>query len=146
MPWASTRTVVPSVAFEALFTTAAPSPLDDEVVVAGAAACEEEPELLELLPHAAKVSDAASGRARNFKAERIGDSFWSRQREDGKAVHRGCLTYTTPRCSFPSATSPPPEPGHGQDSGLLRSCSLRVPRNADQACKACATRTTTMIT
>src|ERR1017187_3743543 len=75
MPWASTRTAVPSVAFEALFTTAAPSPLDDEVVFAGAAACEEEPELLELLPHAANVSDAASGRARNLRAERIGDSF-----------------------------------------------------------------------
>jgi hypothetical protein len=66
MPCALTSTVVPRVAFEALLTTTAPSPLDDELVFAGAAACEEEPELLELLPHAANVSDAASGRARNF--------------------------------------------------------------------------------
>jgi hypothetical protein len=48
------------------------SPLDDEVVPAGgvALACEE-PELLELLPQAANVSDAIRAGARNFKAERI---------------------------------------------------------------------------
>src|ERR1700682_477913 len=82
MPWESTSTVAPNVAFEALFTSAALCPLDcslgDDVVLAGAGpACEVEPELLELLPHAAKVSDAASGTARIFRAERIWDSFSS---------------------------------------------------------------------
>jgi hypothetical protein len=62
--------------FDAVFTTVALSPLDEDVVLAGAvAACEEELELLELLPHAASVSDAASAGRRNFRAERIGNSF-----------------------------------------------------------------------
>jgi hypothetical protein len=70
MPRASTSTVAPSVVFDALFTTAALSPFDEDVVLAGAVACEEEVDLLEL-PHAASVSDAASAGRRNFIAERI---------------------------------------------------------------------------
>jgi hypothetical protein len=67
-----TSTVAPSVAFAALFTTAALSPLDDDVVRAGVElACEEEPEPLELLPHAANASEAASAGMKNFKTERI---------------------------------------------------------------------------
>jgi hypothetical protein len=80
MPWALTSTVAPSVEFVALFTITALSPLGDGVVVAaGAAACEEEPELLELLPHAVNASDAASAGTRNFKAERIRGLPWSKQ-------------------------------------------------------------------
>jgi hypothetical protein len=81
MPRASVSVVAPSVALEALFTTVALSPLDD-VLAAGAAACEEEPELLELLPHAASVSDATSAGTRTFKAERIRELLWSKQQED----------------------------------------------------------------
>jgi hypothetical protein len=107
MPWESTSTVVPNVAFEALFTSAALCPLDpplgDEVVPAGAAlACEFEPELLEvleLLPHAANVSDAASGRARIFSAECIWDSF-SRNASERMERFAGTagLSYRTPHC------------------------------------------------
>jgi hypothetical protein len=65
-----------SAVFEALFTTTALAPLDDEVVLAGAVlACEEEADLPELLPHAASASEAASAGRRNFKDERIRDSF-----------------------------------------------------------------------
>ncbi|MGC2374427.1 MAG: hypothetical protein WA484_11200 [Solirubrobacteraceae bacterium] len=72
MPGASTSTVVPSVAFEALFTTTALSPLDDDVVPAEVeAACDEGPEPFELLPHAANTSDAASTGMTSFKAECI---------------------------------------------------------------------------
>jgi hypothetical protein len=65
--------MVPSVAFDAVFTTASPSRLEDVVALAGVLvlACEEELELLELLPHAANVSDATRAGARNFRAERI---------------------------------------------------------------------------
>jgi hypothetical protein len=65
--------VVPSVAFETLLTTGAPSPLDDEVVLVDAVlGGEEEPEPLELLPHAANASDAASAGTRNFIDDSIG--------------------------------------------------------------------------
>jgi hypothetical protein len=70
---------VPSAAFDALFTTTTPAPPDDEVVLAGAVlACEEELDVLELLPHAASASEAISAGRRNFKDERIGDSFGQR--------------------------------------------------------------------
>jgi hypothetical protein len=70
MPWAFTSTVVCSVAFEALFTTAALSPLDGVVAVGVVAAGEEEPDLLEL-PQAATASERTSVGSRNFTVERI---------------------------------------------------------------------------
>jgi hypothetical protein len=79
--------VVPSAAFEALFTTTALAPPDDEVVLAGAVlACEEEPDLLELLPHPASASEATSAGRRNFKDERIRDSFGQRNETIGRST------------------------------------------------------------
>jgi hypothetical protein len=70
MPWAFTSTVACSAAFEAVFTTAALSPLEEVVAAGVVAACEEEPDLLEL-PQAATASERASVGRRNFTAERI---------------------------------------------------------------------------
>ena len=113
MPWASTSTVAPSVAFEALFTTATLSPLDGAVVVAGAVlACEEETELPELLPHAANASDAASAGTRTFDDESILDSFGQANEKmdgGGPLIYRSCLSLRTPCCWFPSRESPPSE-------------------------------------
>src|SRR5882762_8334978 len=65
-PCASVSTVAPSVALEAVLTTAA-DPL------AGVAAVLEEEPVPELaLPHAASVRDAASAGRRNFTMGRIG--------------------------------------------------------------------------
>jgi hypothetical protein len=62
--------VEPNVAFDALFTSTAL--VLDEVELAGAvAACEEEPDVLELLPHAARVSDAANAGTNAFIARCI---------------------------------------------------------------------------
>jgi hypothetical protein len=70
--------VAPSVAFNVLLTTAADPAADaeleepaDELDAAAVLACEEDPEPLELLPHAASVSDATSAGRRNFRVERI---------------------------------------------------------------------------
>ena len=59
MPSLSTSTLVPRVAFEALFTVAEDSPLEAAVVVASVAAALELV-VLELLPQAASASDAAN--------------------------------------------------------------------------------------
>jgi hypothetical protein len=76
MPWESVRTVAPRVAFDAVFMTAASlgdaGVLACELEDAGALACEDELEPLELLPHAARASEAASEGRRNFRLVRIG--------------------------------------------------------------------------
>jgi hypothetical protein len=55
-PFASTKIVVPRVELDAVFTTDAEEP----ALVVGAAAALDAVELLELLPHAASSTDAAS--------------------------------------------------------------------------------------
>ncbi|MFZ1156117.1 MAG: hypothetical protein WAN93_14565 [Solirubrobacteraceae bacterium] len=88
-----TSTVAPSVVFDAVLMRAALSPLDDGLVLAGgvALACEDEPELLELLPHAANVSDAIRAGARNLKAERIEKLLWSgNENDDGDSWTTSC--------------------------------------------------------
>ncbi|HWX87341.1 MAG TPA: hypothetical protein VNX67_04120 [Solirubrobacteraceae bacterium] len=61
---------MPSLAFEALFTTTALPPDDAVVGVGVELVCDEEPEPFEL-PHAANASDATSAGMQGFKAERI---------------------------------------------------------------------------
>jgi hypothetical protein len=70
MPCVSVSTVEPSVALEAVLTTAVDEVdwLEDEEVLAPP---EEEP-VPELLPHAASVSDAARAGRRDFEIRRIG--------------------------------------------------------------------------
>jgi hypothetical protein len=86
-------TVAPRVVFDAVLTTVDVPSLDDAEVLdcelgeAAVLACEEEPEPLELLPHAARVNDTARAGRRNFRIGRIGTPF-AKQRTGTLAVHR----------------------------------------------------------
>jgi hypothetical protein len=63
MPWASTRTVPPSLELDAVFTTA----LDPSLLAGVVAVWLAAPELFELLPQPASKLNVASAGIRNFR-------------------------------------------------------------------------------